>query len=162
MLIKPELAKKMNEQILNEFSAAIEYLAIANYFKKESLDKTADFFYKQAEEEKEHAMKFLHYVMETGGTVELPTIPAPKIVVRSAEQAFQAALDWETEVTSQVYALMELAKTQKDYMAENFLMWFVEEQLEEVTTMEKYLAMAQKLGEQRVFMLENFIERSEG
>ena len=77
MLINQELAKKMMEQVRNEFAAGLQYLAIATYFEQDAMEHTAEFFYAQAEEEKEHAMKLLHYVVETGGEAELLPIPAP-------------------------------------------------------------------------------------
>ncbi len=159
MLINPELAKKMIEQVRNEFAASLQYLAIAIYFEQEAMDNTAAFFYAQAQEENEHGMKLLHYVVETGADAELLAIPAPVAKIKSAEDAFQTSLKWELEVTGQINALMEMAKQQKDYLAENFLQWFVNEQLEEVTTMEKYVNLIRKMGDRNVFMLEQLIQR---
>ncbi len=161
MMIKPELAKKMMEQVRNEFAAGLQYLAIATYFEQDFMDNTAEFFYAQAEEEKVHGMKLLRYVIETGGDAHLLTVPAPTANINSAEVAFQAALNWETEVTGQINALMDLAKQQNDYLAQNFLNWFVDEQLEEVTTMEKYLALVRKMGDKNIFMLEQMIKRED-
>jgi ferritin len=159
MLIKTELAKKMVEQVRNEFAASLQYLAIAIYFKQESMDNTAAFFFAQAAEENEHGMKLLHYVVETGGPAELLAVPAPVAKINSAEDAFKTSLNWELEVTGQINALMDLAKQQNDYLAQNFLQWFVDEQLEEVTTMEKYLNLVRKMGEKNIYMLEPIIKR---
>jgi ferritin len=161
MMIKSELAKKMIEQVRNEFAASLQYLAIAIYFEQESMDNTAAFFYAQAEEENEHGMKLLRYVVETGGTAELLAIPAPVAKINSAEDAFQTSLNWEMEVTGQINALMDMAKQQNDYLAENFLQWFVNEQLEEVTTMEKFLNLVRKMGDKNIYMLEQLIKRAE-
>ena len=87
MMIKPELAMKMIEQVRNELAASLQYLAIAIYFEQESMDNTAAFFYAQAQEENEHGMKLLRYVVETGGSVELLAIPAPVARINSAEDA---------------------------------------------------------------------------
>lgn len=161
MMIKPELAKKMIEQVRNELAASLQYLAIAIYFEQESMDNTAAFFYGQAQEENEHGMKLLHYVVETGGSAELLAIPAPTAKINSAEDAFQTSLNWELEVTGQINALMDMAKQQNDYLAENFLQWFVNEQLEEVTTMEKFLNLIRKMGDRNIYMLEQLIKRAE-
>jgi ferritin len=161
MMIKSELAKKMIEQVRNEFAASLQYLAIAIYFEQESMDNTAAFFYAQAEEENEHGMKLLRYVVETGGTAELLAIPAPVAKINSAEDAFQTSLNWEMEVTGQINALMDMAKQQNDYLAEDFLQWFVNEQLEEVTTMEKFLNLVRKMGDKNIYMLEQLIKRAE-
>jgi ferritin len=161
MLINPELAKKMVEQVRNEFAASLQYVAIAIYFEQEAMDNTAAFFYAQAEEENEHGMKLLRYVVETGGEAKLLPIPAPEAKIDSAEAAFQTSLNWELEVTGQINGLMAMAKQQNDYLAENFLQWFVDEQLEEVTTMEKYLNLVRKMGDRNIFMLEQLIKREE-
>jgi ferritin len=161
MMIKPELAKKLIEQVRNEFAASLQYLAIAIYFEQESMDNTAAFFYAQAAEENEHGMKLLHYVVETGGKAELLAIPAPVAQIKSAEDAFQTSLKWELEVTGQINSLMDMAKQQNDYLAENFLQWFVNEQLEEVTTMEKFLNLVRKMGDKNIYMLEQLIKHAE-
>jgi ferritin len=161
MLINPELAKKMIEQVRNEFAASLQYLAIAIYFEQEAFDNTAAFFYAQAAEENEHGMKLLHYVVETGGAAELLAIPAPVAKIKSAEDAFQTSLKWELEVTGQINALMDMAKQQNDYLAENFLQWFVDEQLEEVSTMEKYLNIVRKISDRNIYMLEQLIKRAD-
>lgn len=161
MMIKPELAKKMIEQVRNEFAASLEYLAIAIYFEQEAMDNTAAFFYAQAQEENEHGMKLLRYVVETGGTAELLAVPAPVAKIKSTEDAFQTSLKWELEVNGQINALMDMAKQQNDYLAENFLQWFVNEQLEEVTTMEKFLNLVRKIGDKNIYMLEQLIKRAE-
>ena len=159
MSIKPELAQKMIEQVRNEFAASLQYLAIAIYFEQEAMDNTAAFFYAQAEEENEHGMKLLRYVVETGGDAKLLPIPGPVAKINSAEAAFQTSLNWELEVTGQINALMAMAKSQNDYLAENFLQWLVDEQLEEVTTMEKFLNLVRKMGDRNIFMLEQLIKR---
>ena len=161
MMIKPELAKKMIEQVRNELAASLQYLAIAIYFEQEAMNNTAAFFYAQAAEENEHGMKLLRYVVETGGTAELLAIPAPVAKIKSAEDAFQTSLNWELEVTGQINALMAMAKQQNDYLAENFLQWFVNEQLEEVTTMEKFLLLVRKMGDKNIYMLEQLIKGAE-
>jgi ferritin len=160
-MIKPELAKKLIEQVRNEFAASLQYLAIAIYFEQESMDNTAAFFYAQAAEENEHGMKLLRYVVETGGNAELLAIPALVAKIKSAEDAFQTSLNWELEVTGQINALMDMAKQQNDYLAENFLQWFVNEQLEEVTTMEKLLNLVRKMGDKNIYMLEQLIKHAE-
>lgn len=161
MLIKKELADKMIEQIGNEFGAAAQYLAIAVYFEQESMDNTAAFFYTQSEEERAHGMKLLKYVVEAGGDVQIPAVPAPSMEINSAEEAFQMSLNWELEVTQQINGLMQLAKDQNDFIAQNFLGWFVNEQLEEVSTMDKYLSIVRKLADKNIFYLENLIAHPE-
>lgn len=157
MLINKELAAKMMEQVGNELAASSQYLAIAIYFEQEAFGNTAAFFYRQAEEEREHAMKLLKYVVETGGEAQIPAIAAPTASIKSPEDAFRTSLNWEVEVTGQINTLMAMARQQNDYLAQNFLNWFVDEQLEEVTTMEKFLTIVRKLADRNIYMLESII-----
>ena len=109
MLISAELNKALNEQIGHELGACLQYLSIAGYFEQQKLKMLADLFFKQSDEEKEHALKFVHYVLDTKGDLRIPAIPAPTPTFATAEEAVAAALKWEEEVTGQINALMDLA-----------------------------------------------------
>src|SRR5262245_47831556 len=78
MLISETLEAALNRQIGREMGASLQYLAIAAHFDRQSLKQLARFFYRQADEERAHALKFLHFVVDAGGTVTLPAIAAPK------------------------------------------------------------------------------------
>lgn len=159
MLIKPELAQAMNAQVGREFGASLQYINIAAYFDQDDLPELAAFFYRQADEEKMHAMKFVHYVVEAGGKVEIPAVEKPKHDFKSADEAAQAALDWELEVTNQINHLMDLAIQQNDHIAQDFLRWFVTEQLEEVSTMSTLLRVIQRAGS-NLLWVEDFLARN--
>jgi len=161
MMISQNLANAINAQVGREFGASFQYVQIAAYFEAESLDKLADLFYKQSDEERDHAMKLAHYVVETGAQLAIPAVDAPKVNFSSAEEAITAALAWENEVTRQINALMDIAVSEKDYLARHFLDWFVNEQLEEVTSMEKLLRIAQRAGERNIIMLEAYLSHDE-
>ncbi len=157
MLISPELAKAFNKQIGHEFGASLQYLAIAAHFSKRSLMLLAKLFEEQAEEEKRHAMKFVKYVQDTSGGLHIPAIPSPKASFASAEDAVQAALNWEKEVTRQITALMAQANKENDYLAQSFLQWFIDEQLEEVVKMERMLGVVKQSGERNLLMVEAYL-----
>jgi len=157
MLISKELAAAINEEIGLELFASNQYLAIAAYFESLALKKMAAMFYKQADEERQHALKFAHYVSEAGGTLKIPTVKAPQAAFKSVEDAVKLALDWELEVTKRCNALMTLAVAQKDYIAQDFLRWFLTEQLEEVGTMENLLKIVRQAGERNLIMLEAYL-----
>ena len=157
MLISKELAAAINEEIGLELFASNQYLAIAAYFESLALKKMAAMFYKQADEERQHALKFVHYVSEAGGTLKIPTVKAPQVAFKSVEDAVKLSLDWELEVTKRCNALMTLAVAQKDYIAQDFLRWFVTEQLEEVGTMENLLKIVRQAGERNLIMLEAYL-----
>ena len=157
MLISPELAKAFNEQIGHELGASMQYLSIAAHFYQRSLILLAKLFEQQAEEEKQHAMKFVKYLQDTKGGLQIPAIPAPKPSFATAEEAVQAALSWERDVTKQITALMAQAVKEDDYLAMSFLQWFIDEQLEEVVKMERMLSVIKQSGERNLLMVEAYI-----
>jgi len=157
MLISHELAQAINEQIGREFGASMQYLSIAAYFHVQKLTLLTKLFFEQVEEEKEHAMKLVHYVLDTQGELHIPAIAQPQPTFASAEEAVQAALNWEQEVTGQINRLMDLAVSQNDYLAQNFLQWFVDEQLEEVTKMDQLLSVVRRAGEKNLLMVEAYL-----
>ena len=161
MRISEKLAKMMNEQFGNEMGASMQYMQIATYFDTRSLPKFAAFFYAQATEEQEHAMKFLHYLLDVGAEVSIPAIEAPVYEIADTAASFQMSLDWENDVTAQVYALMDVAVDERDYAAQAFLQWFVTEQIEEVASMETLLDVVKRVGEKNLFMIESYLVRGE-
>jgi ferritin len=157
VLISPELAKAFNEQIGHEFGASLQYISIAAHFYQRQLTLLAKVFQDQAEEEKQHAMKFIKYLQDTKGGLHIPAIPAPKPTFASAEDAVQAALNWERDVTRQITSLMEHAIKENDYLAMSFLQWFIDEQLEEVVKMERLLSVIKQSGEKNLLMVEAYL-----
>lgn len=157
MLISKELNAAINDQIAHEFHAAHQYANIAGYFDGLALKRVGKMFIKQSEEEHSHGMKFVQYIMDTGGTVAVPAISEPKSAFKSVEEAVQLSLDWELEVTRRINALMDLAVAQKDYAAQDFLRWFITEQIEEVSTMDNLLKVVRQSGERNMIMLEAYI-----
>jgi ferritin len=157
VLISQELAKAFNKQVGNEFGASMQYLSIASYFYHRHLTLLAKLFEEQADEEKQHAMKFVKYIQDTKGGLHIPAIPAPKPSFTSAEEAVQAALDWEREVSKQIVGLMEIAIKKEDYLAQSFLQWFIDEQLEEVVKMDRLLGIVKQSGEKNLLMVEAYL-----
>lgn len=157
MLISEKLNQAMNEQIGSELGASHQYLQLASYFASDDLPELAGFFFRQADEEREHAMKFVQYLVEVGAKVAIPEVLAPKDVA-SAEQAVQAALDGEMKVTQQINNLSEIATDENDYAALRFLGWFSEEQIEEVSTMTELLSVVRRAGDQ-LLLVEEFVAR---
>ena len=156
MLISRELAAAFNEQIGHELGASLQYISIAAHFKQRHLTLLGQLF-KQAEEEQLHAHKFVQYLLDTKGELKIPAIPAPTPVFASAEAAVQAALKWEEEVTGQITSLIDLAAKQNDYIAQSFLQWFIDEQLEEVVKMDRLLGVIRQSGEKNLLMVEAYL-----
>lgn len=157
MMISTKLTKAINQQIANEYGASLQYLSIAGYFQTQKLTLLSKLFFEQADEEKEHALKFVHYVLDTQGTLEIPAVTAPKATFSSAEEAVKAALAWEKEVTEQIKKIMDIAVAENDYLAQNFLQWFIDEQLEEVNKMDQLLSVIHRAGEKNLLMVEAYL-----
>ena len=158
MLANEEVVAAINKQIGNEFGAAMQYVAIAAYFSSEALPQLAEHFYRQAAEENEHAMRFIRYVIDTGGRVVIPAIAAPQPTFQTAEEAIQLSLNQEIEVTHQINALVELARSKHDFITNNFLQWFLTEQLEEVSSMDTLLKIVQR-GASNLLSVEEYLVR---
>ena len=159
MLASDKLIEAFNQQIGNEMGASLQYIAIASFFDAETLPQLARFFYRQSAEEREHAMRFVKFINDVGGKVEIPALPAPESDFASAEEAVSRAVAWEEDVTRQIYDLVEIAKADKNYVGVRFLDWFVEEQLEEVTTMNDLLAVIRRAGPDRLLFVEEYLVR---
>lgn len=162
MLISQKIVDAFNIQIGNELGASNQYLAIASYFDSEDLNALASFFFRQADEERDHALKFLHFILEAGGEVRVPAITEPRHDISSAESAVSMSLEWEKEVTQQIYDLVELCQKERNHIALRFLDWFVNEQLEEVSTISNLLGVVKRAGEHNLLYVEEYITRHGG
>lgn len=156
MLITEKINLAINEQIGHELGNSNQYVAIATYFEAECLFGLAKLYYEQASEERDHAMKFIKFLIDAGGKVVIPAIPAPRNEFGSAIEAAQFALDSELKTTDQVNELVSLATAEKNYIALNFLQWFVNEQLEEVSSAETRLSVIRRSGP-NVLMVEAYL-----
>lgn len=146
MLIPDKVVNAINEQIGYEFSASLQYCAIGAHFAADALPQLSEHFFKQAEEEKDHALRFIKYIVDAGGRVVIPALDAPQSNFTDAVGAVQLSLDQEVKVTHQINALVELARGLNDYITINFLQWFLAEQLEEVSSMDNLLKIVQRAG----------------
>jgi bacterioferritin B len=161
MLISETLNAAINRQIGHELANSNQYLSIASYFEGECLFGLAKIYFKQATEERDHALKFVRFVLDTGGKVAIPQLPAPRSEFKSAEDAARAALDSEVVTTRQIYELVELASAEKNHIAVNFLQWFVSEQLEEMSSAETRLSVIRRAGPS-VLMVEAYLSHGGG
>jgi bacterioferritin B len=162
MLISNTMNSALNQQIGNEFSASLQYVAIGSHFAADTLPELADHFYKQAQEERDHAMRFVRYIIEAGGRVEIPELPAPQASFKTVEEAVQLSLDQEKAVTQQINELVDLAIKQTDHITRNFLSWFLTEQLEEVSSMDDLLRIVQRAGAANLLFVEDYLARRKG
>jgi ferritin len=159
MIIKDQLIDPLNAQIRSEFAASAQYVAIAVYFDDQSLPELAGFFYRQAEEERMHAMKFVHFMLETGVKPTIPGLPEMRNNFTDAADAVQFALDQELKVTDQINNLVSVSVSAGDHTTNNFLQWFVTEQVEEVDTMSTLLQTIRH-SNGNLLWVEDFIRRT--
>jgi ferritin len=159
MLISQPMNDAINRQIGNEFGASLQYVALAAHFDRESLTELAGHFYRQAEEERAHAMRFVKFVVDAGGRVEVPALPEPQSRFDTVEAAVRTALDGEITVTRQINDLVDLASRESDHITHGFLQWFVTEQLEEVSSAETLLRIVQRAGEGGLLHVEEYLAR---
>ncbi len=146
MMISEAMNAKLNDQVTAEFGAAHKYLSMACVFDRMGLKILCARFIEQYEEELDHAMRIVHYLREVGGTVKLEGVTKPPADFKSVEQIVQAALDSEWDITRKINDLVTLADSEKDYATRSFLKWFVDEQVEEVSSMSDLLTLVKLAG----------------
>ncbi len=155
---KKSFADTLNEQISNEFAASQQYVAMAVYYDSETLPRLAAFFYRQAVEEREHAMMMIQYLLDVGEKVKVPDIKSQPTQYKDGITPVKEALAQEERVSSEIFGLFELARQVKDYRAEHFMQWFVKEQVEEVALMGDLLNVVERSSE-NLLLAEEYIAR---
>ena len=148
----------MNDQIANEFAASHQYVAIAAHYESQTLPQLANFFYQQAVEERGHAMMMVKYLLDTDSPVRLREVSAPEIVFADHIAPIRLALEQEKTVSGQIGDLFKIARDEGDYLSEQFVQWFLKEQVEEVATMTELLDVAERVRDLPM-TLEEFIAR---
>src|SRR5690348_15391435 len=136
--------KLLNEQIGHEFAAHQQYVACAVYYDGETLPQLARFFYRQALEERDHAMMMVQYLLDADAPVTIPGVTAPLTTFGDIVEPVRLALDQERRVSEQINALAATARAENDFTSEQFVQWFIKEQVEEVATMSDLLRVVQR------------------
>ena len=156
-MIKQKVATALNNQMNREFYSNYLYLSMAAHFESSNLKGFAHWLQIQAKEESEHAMKLYEHLLQRGGRVKLQQIEAPPSNWKSHKEVFEHAYQHEQKVTSLINDLVDLAKLEKDHATENFLQWFVKEQVEEEATASEILQKLQLVGSEgsALFMLDS-------
>ena len=148
----------LNDQIGREFLAAHQYTAVGAYYDRLTFPRLAKFFYEQANEERGHAMRMVNYLNDTGSEPRLGQVPAPKTSFADHIEPIRLALENEKQVTIAIARLYEIARETNDYASESFMQWFVDEQVEEESSMQALLDVAERVREYPM-MLEEFLAR---
>lgn len=151
----------INDQIRSEFGASQQYLAIAVYFDGADLPQLAKHFYSQSIEERNHAMMLVQYLLDRDVDVEIPGVDPVRNAFDAPRDALMLALDQERTVTEQISRLASVARDEGDYLGEQFMQWFLKEQVEEVAQMSTLVRIADRAGT-NLFHLEEFVAREIG
>ena len=151
---------QLNTQIGHELAAHNQYLACAVYYDALTMPQMAAFFYGQAIEEREHAMMMIQYLLDTDADVVIPGVEAPQPGFDDVVAPVQLALDQERRVTQQINELVRIAREESDFASEQFLQWFVKEQVEEVATMSDLLAVATR-SRDHIEDIEEYVAREQ-
>lgn len=150
----------LNAQIGNELNASQQYIAVAVWFDDQDLPQLAKHFYRQALEERNHAMMIVQYLLDMGNKPTIPGVEAVRNEFSTADELVALALEQEKEVTREINALVRAARAEEDYQGEQFLQWFLAEQVEEVSSMDTLLNVI-KRSNGNLFDVENFVAREQ-
>ena len=154
-------ADALNDQIAYEFAASQQYIAIAVHYDAESLPQLAAHFYRQAVEERNHAMIMVQYLLDADEAVRIPGLEAPQTDFGNVREPVALALEQEKRVTDQIVALVSLAREEGNLVGEQFLHWFLQEQREEVSSMSHLLATVERAGD-NLLLVEEILARTAG
>jgi ferritin len=151
-------AEALNEQIAREFAASQQYLAVAIWYDSQTLPRLAKLFHTQSLEERDHALMMARYLLDSGLRPRVPGVKEPRNDFSDLEEPVQLALDQERKVTEQISELARIAREETDLVSEQFMQWFLKEQVEEVDLMSSLLAVAERSRE-RPMEIEEYIAR---
>jgi len=151
-------AQALNDHIPNEFAAHQAYLAAAIYYDDLTMPRMASFFYRQALEERNHAMMIVKYLLDIEAEVTIPGLSAPKNGFADIVEPVRISLDQERKVTEQFNELTRIAREANDFQGEQFLQWFLKEQVEEVSLMGDLLTVVERAKDMPL-EIEEFLAR---
>jgi ferritin len=154
----PTFADLLAAQVRNEFTASQQYIAIAIWFDAHDLPRLAGHFYKQSVEERNHAMMIVRYTLDRDWPVQIPGIDEIRNTFENPVDPIQLALTQEQAVTAQIEALFRAARAEDDALGEQFMLWFLKEQVEEVATVNTLLSISKRAGD-NWFQIEDHLAR---
>jgi ferritin len=156
-MIPSRFNELLARQVGNEFAASHQYVAVAAWFDGQDLPQLAKHFYRQSLEERNHAMMMVRYILDRGLKVAIPGIEPVRNDFAKVEEPLALALTQEQEVTENIKELFAAARAENDALGEQFMLWFLKEQVEEVASMTTLLNIARRAD--NLFDVENFLAR---
>lgn len=158
----PAFVDLLNEQVGHEFAASQQYLAIAAYYDDDTLPRLAAVFYRQSLEERNHALMMVQYLLDAGVDPQIPGVAAPINTFEDVVAPVALALDQERRVTDQINNLAALARHEADYTSEQFMQWFIKEQVEEVASMSDLLSVVERSRDNALLAEEYLVREGVG
>ena len=149
---------QLNVQIGNEFAAHQQYVACAVYYDQQTMQQTAQLFFDQAAEERTHAMMMVRYLLDADADVRIPALPAPINDFADVVAPVALAVEQEKRVTQQINELTAIARREVDFASDQFMQWFIKEQVEEVSKMSDLLAVAKRSAHD-LEQIEDYVQR---
>ncbi|WP_016700696.1 ferritin [Actinoalloteichus spitiensis] len=148
----------LRAQVRNEFTASQQYVAVAVWFDSHDLPQLARHFYRQALEERNHAMMIVRYLLDNDLDAAIPGVDEVRNEFGEVEELIALALEQERGVTEEIVTLAKAARAEDDYLGEQFMQWFLKEQVEEVAQMSTLLNVVRR-AQGNLFEVENFLAR---
>jgi bacterioferritin B len=145
-------------QLRSEFTSSQQYTAIAVWFDAQDLPRLAAHFYLRALKERNHAMMIVRYLLDSDIPVEIPGVDEVRNDFSAAHEPVELALSMEKAATKEIVALAKVARAEGDHLGEQFLQWFIKEQVEEMARMSTLLHVVERAAN-NVFNVENFVAR---
>ena len=155
---EPSFVQLLTEQVRHEFTASQQYIAIAVWFDGHDLPRLATHFYAQSVEERNHAMMMVQYMLDRDWALTVPGVDEVRNEFGKPHEPIAVALEQEKKVTTQIEALFRAARNEGDVLGEQFMLWFLKEQVEEVASMKTLLTIAERAGEDW-FQIEDHLAR---
>jgi bacterioferritin B len=150
----------LNDQIANEYTASQQYVAVAVHYDAQTLPQLAAHFYRQAVEERNHAMMIVQYLLDADAELRIPGVEAPQTSFEDDRAPVALALEQEKAVTQQIADLVQIARDENEHVGEQFLGWFLEEQREEVASMSGLLSVVDRAGTTNMLLVEDYLSRT--
>ena len=152
--------EQLNVQIGHEFAAHQQYVACAVYYDALTMPQMAGFFYAQALEERDHAMMMVNYLIDSDAPVIIPGVGAPQTDFEDLVAPVALALEQEKRVSAQINELTRIARDEADFASDQFMQWFIKEQVEEVATMSALLAVVRR-SKDNIEAIEHYVQREQ-
>jgi bacterioferritin B len=152
--------EQLNTQIGHEFAAHQQYVACAVYYDALTMPQMAGFFYAQAREERDHAMMMVRYLIDSDAPVRIPGVKEPQIEFADIVAPVQLALAQERQVAAQINELTKIAREEADFASDQFMQWFIKEQVEEVATMSDLVAVVRR-SKENIEAIEKYVQREQ-